>query len=224
MDARRPVCRAAVSGVACWADFWGPASSVSLIGLILQIGLLYLLFRFVMGFFASRRPSMSGMSRSGFGTLPGGASVYGNSDVGRTQGRPLQLRTEDYQTFEQRLTECQEAYSQGDLATLRRIATPEMVRNFERELADYERRGLVNRLSDVRMTQGDLSEAWNENGIDYATVAMRFSIVDTTIERSSGRVVAGDVRVPQNVTEVWTFLRPAGAGASGWTLSAIQQA
>ena len=68
--------------------------------------------------------------------------------------------------------------------------------------------------------QGDLAEAWREGGADYATVAMRFEIIDTMVERTTGRIVAGDPAKPELVTEVWTFRRPTGGA---WQLSAIQQ-
>jgi predicted lipid-binding transport protein (Tim44 family) len=48
---------------------------------------------------------------------------------------------------------------------------------------------------------------------------MRFSLVDKTIERTTGRLVAGSEQ-PAEVTEVWTFVRPRGGN---WELSAIQQ-
>jgi predicted lipid-binding transport protein (Tim44 family) len=48
---------------------------------------------------------------------------------------------------------------------------------------------------------------------------MRFSLVDKTIERTTGRLVEGSDQ-PIEVTEVWTFVRPRGAS---WELSAIQQ-
>jgi predicted lipid-binding transport protein (Tim44 family) len=67
--------------------------------------------------------------------------------------------------------------------------------------------------------QGDLAEAWREGDTDYASVAMRFSIIDRTLDRATGRVVAGSDQ-PQEVVEVWTFLRPRGGT---WMLSAIQQ-
>jgi predicted lipid-binding transport protein (Tim44 family) len=68
--------------------------------------------------------------------------------------------------------------------------------------------------------QGDLAEAWREGSTDYATVAMKFSLVDKMVDRSTGRVVEGDDH-PQIVTEVWTFRRERGGN---WLLSAIQQA
>ena len=99
-----------------------------------------------------------------------------------------------------------------------------MAGNFEQELDGNARQGVVNKLSDVRLLQGDLSEAWRENGADFATVAMKFSLVDVTIDTASDRVVSGNPAQPQVVTEVWTFTRPAAAPTDRWVLAAIQQA
>jgi predicted lipid-binding transport protein (Tim44 family) len=92
-----------------------------------------------------------------------------------------------------------------------------MVSYFSEDLAQNASRGIVNRVSDVKLLQGDLAEAWREGGTEYATVAMRFSLNDTMVERASGRVVEGG---PQEVVESWTFRRTAGGP---WMLSAIQQ-
>ena len=75
-------------------------------------------------------------------------------------------------------------------------------------------------VSDVRLEQGDLSEAWSERGREYATVAMRFSMTDVTRD-GGGRVVDGSPNERVTATEIWTFLRAPGGR---WILSAIQQA
>ena len=72
----------------------------------------------------------------------------------------------------------------------------------------------------VELEQGDLSEAWAEPGRDYATVAMRFSMLDVTRD-DGGHVVDGSPTERVTATEVWTFLRAPGGR---WILSAIQQA
>jgi predicted lipid-binding transport protein (Tim44 family) len=74
-------------------------------------------------------------------------------------------------------------------------------------------------VSGTRLLQGDLAEAWREGDSDYATVAMRFSMVDRTVDRTTGRLVEGSEQ-PVEATEVWTFLRPRGGA---WQVSAIQQ-
>jgi predicted lipid-binding transport protein (Tim44 family) len=63
-----------------------------------------------------------------------------------------------------------------------------------------------------------LAEAWREGSVDYATVAMRFALIDSMVERASGRIVEGGA--PGEVTELWTFMRARGGD---WLLSAIQQ-
>jgi predicted lipid-binding transport protein (Tim44 family) len=74
---------------------------------------------------------------------------------------------------------------------------------------------VVNQLSGVKLLQGDLAEAWREDNEEYATVAMRYSMID----RTSGRVVEGSDH-PQETTELWTFRRVSGGN---WLLSAVQQ-
>jgi predicted lipid-binding transport protein (Tim44 family) len=90
---------------------------------------------------------------------------------------------------------------------------------FAEDLAANQGRGVVNQVSDVKLLQGDLAEAWREGEADYATVALRFALIDKTIDSTSGRIVDGS-DTPDEATELWTFRRERG---SDWTLSAIQQ-
>jgi predicted lipid-binding transport protein (Tim44 family) len=94
-----------------------------------------------------------------------------------------------------------------------------MVSYFARDLEQNRARNVVNKVSATRLLQGDLAEAWREGETDYASVAMRFSLVDRTLDRATGRLVEGSEQ-PSEVTEVWTFVRPRGRS---WELSAIQQ-
>jgi predicted lipid-binding transport protein (Tim44 family) len=93
-----------------------------------------------------------------------------------------------------------------------------MLSYFSEQLADNTSRGLINRVTDVKLLQCDLTEAWREGHTDYATVAMRFALKDSMVERASERIVEGGER--SEVTELWTFMRAPGGS---WLLSAIQQ-
>jgi predicted lipid-binding transport protein (Tim44 family) len=99
-----------------------------------------------------------------------------------------------------------------------------MLSYFSQDLAENTKQGVHNEVSGVKLLQGDLSEAWRENGLEYATVAMRFSIIDAMVDRANGRVVSGDRTRPTEATELWTFRRDDRARTDGWQLSAIQQA
>jgi predicted lipid-binding transport protein (Tim44 family) len=126
----------------------------------------------------------------------------------------------DYDAFERTLGDVQAAYSNEDIGALRAKATPEMLSYFSEDLAQNASHGVINRVSDVKLLNGDLSEAWREGGTDYATVVMRYSLHDWMIDRVTGRVVDGDPLRPQEATEFWTFRRSQGGP---WILSAIQQ-
>ena len=213
--------------------FGGLGGGLSILGLILQIGLLYLLFRLVMGFVRGSGFSFQGAgfdARPGTGPGPmGGAAggafgAFGGGQQGPRQDTKLAPSPADFAAFEQRLEEVQSAFGTEDLGRLRSLTTPEMASYFAEELAANSGKGLVNKISDVKFLQGDLSEAWREPNAEYATVAMRFSLIDIMAERMSGRIVSGDPQAPQQVTEVWTFRRPPGGVPGDWKLSAIQQA
>lgn len=222
--------------------FSGLGSLSGILGLVLQIVLIVIVARLVMGWLRSRnQPSYAGgvgpasAQRSAMGSAPAGeAASAGSSQMasqagaapgragfgGGPRGRPLQLQGADFDVFEQRLGEVQGAYSRDDRAALAQVATPEMLAYLAEELDELARDGLQNRLSDVKLLQGDLSEAWSENGRDYATVAMRYELKDTTVERATGRLVQGDPDRAVQAIEFWTFVRDPG---EAWKLSAIQQ-
>jgi predicted lipid-binding transport protein (Tim44 family) len=198
----------------------GMGGFASILGLLLQAGLIVLLIGFVVRMFRNRQePALAGAMPTGShysGPAPGAAMGGGAGPA----NQDIVIGPQDYAVFERLLTEVQEAYSNEDLGALRRLATPEMVSYFGEDLARNSARGVVDRVSNVKLLQGDLSEAWREDGTEYATVAMRFSLINVMIQRGTDRVVEGNPTVPQQVTELWTFRRPVGGG---WMLSAIQQ-
>ncbi|MEO6945418.1 MAG: Tim44-like domain-containing protein [Nitrobacter sp.] len=197
--------------------FGGLGGLSSIIGLVLQIGLIVLIARFAMSWWQRRNkpayagptpgPDVQANSRSGFG--------FGSG----SNAPPLEIAPSDYEAFERLLGEIQTAWSNEDVNTLHTLATPEMVSYFTEDLRANDARGVVNKVSNVKLLQGDLAEAWREGNTDYATVALRYSLIDKTIERAGGRVVEGGDQ-PQEVTDVWTFARVSGGK---WELSAIQQ-
>ncbi len=94
-----------------------------------------------------------------------------------------------------------------------------MVTFFTEDMQQNRARGQVNKVSDTRLLQGDLAESWGDGDSDYASVAMRFSMIDKYVDINSGRLISGGEQ-PVEATEVWTFVRPRGGN---WMLSAIQQ-
>jgi predicted lipid-binding transport protein (Tim44 family) len=208
--------------------FGGMGSFGGFLGFLLQIFLLVIVVRFLIGLFRRNSPLMASGPGMGAGLFArraegqGGAMAGGGSGMaggGMAAGAPIAITPADYQAFEQSLQAVQAAWSAQDLNALRGLVTPEMLGYFSEQLSANASRGVRNIVSDVRLEKGDLSEAWSESGREYATVAMRFSMTDVTVD-GAGRVVDGSPGERVAATEFWTFLRAPGGR---WLLSAIQQ-
>ena len=200
--------------------FGGGLGFFGFIGFLLQILLLVFIVRWLFRLFRGSSPALAGGPASFFRGGPSGPGPMPMGGGGPRGVQPINIAPGDYQVFEELLTSIEAAWSAQDLNALRAMATPEMVNYFAEQLSDYASRGLRNEVRDVRLLQGDLSQAWAEHGREYATVAMRYSLIDVTRD-STGRVVDGSPAEHQTVTELWTFVRSASRGP--WILSAIQQ-
>jgi predicted lipid-binding transport protein (Tim44 family) len=200
--------------------FGGMAGFASIIGLLLQVVLVVIVARLVFAWwqrrnmpapaYAAAHP-VAGHSFGGLSGMLGGANVPATGD-------PVAIDKSDYDAFERLLGDIQADYSTEDLSALRAKVTPEMLSYFSEQLAANASRGLINRVTDVKLLRGDLAEVWREGNTDYATVAMNFALKDSMVERASGQTVEGGE--PSEVTELWTFMRARGGN---WLLSAIQQ-
>jgi predicted lipid-binding transport protein (Tim44 family) len=219
--------------------FGGLGSLASILGFVLQlaliVGVVMLVMRFIRGrrqqpAYAGAAPGQGSMQRSALGGL--GAPLSGGAATGaglgaataapvrRERSDEIGVGGDDYAAFETTLQEILDAYSREDVARIWTLATPEMAGYFQEELNDSARDGVINRISDVRLLSGDLAEAWREGSTDYATVAMRYALVDATLDRTTGRVVDGDRDRPVELTEIWTFRRDNGGPSK---VSAIQK-
>ena len=196
--------------------FGGMGGFASIIGLLLQVVLVVVVARLIFAWWQRRNMPAYAAAQPAAGH--GFAGLGGMLGASAPAGQPLTIAKADYDAFEKLLGDIQQAYSAEDLAALRAEMTPEMVSYFAEQMTQNASRGLINRVSDVKLLQGDLAEAWREGDADYATVAMRFALTDSMVERASGRTVEGGS--PSEVTELWTFRRARGGD---WLLSAIQQ-
>jgi predicted lipid-binding transport protein (Tim44 family) len=200
--------------------FGGMAGFASIIGLLLQVMLVVIVARLIFAWWQRRNipaPAHAAAHPAtghGFGGLSG---MLGGANAAPADEH-LTIAKSDYDAFERLLDDIQTAYSTEDLSALRAKVTPEMLSYFSEQLAGNASRGLINRVTDVKLLKGDLAEAWREGITDYSTVAMNFALKDSMEERASGRTVEGGEQ--SEVTELWTFMRARGGN---WLLSAIQQ-
>lgn len=208
----------------------GFGGAAGIMALLVQIGVVALIAAVAMAIFRRRNPVAAGASAANvtnydfqrpaapvhpaYAPQPAPAAQNGD-EIGLGEG--------DLNAFEQLLGEVQSAFGREDYAALRERTTPEIMSYLAEELSQNATSGRRNDVTDVRLLQGDISEAWTEGSKDYATVAMRYTSVDVMRDRASGQIVDGDER-PTETAEMWTFVRDrAGPWGAGWKLSAIQE-
>jgi predicted lipid-binding transport protein (Tim44 family) len=165
--------------------FGGMAGFASILGLLLQVMLVVIVARLIFAWWQRRNmpaPPYAAATGHSFGGLSG---MLGGTNA-TPAGEALTIAKSDYDAFERLLGDIQAAYSAEDFSALRAKVTPEMLSYFSEQLADNASRGLINRVAEVKLLQGDLAEAWREGDTDYATVAMKFALKDSMVERVSG--------------------------------------
>jgi predicted lipid-binding transport protein (Tim44 family) len=202
---------------------FGGFGMFGLLGMLFRIAIIVFIVRWLMRMFRGPSPLYAGgpaMFAPGGGSTGGGMAPPGPVMGGGRPGVvPISIAPTDYQAFEQTLVAVQAAWSAHELNRMSALVTPEMLSYFGEQLAEQASRGVRNTVTDVRLLQGDLAEAWAERGREYATVAMRFQMIDATYDQT-GRVVDGSPTEHVTATELWTFVRVPGGR---WILSAIQQ-
>jgi hypothetical protein len=198
-----------------WAGpgYYGHSAFGTLFELLLIGGLIWLAFRWIRG-----RAFYGGGAGWPAAMMPAAAG-------GARYGRDINLDDADLGAFQQLHAAIQEAWSAGDLGRLRQMMTPQMLGYFSDELTKNASQGVQNIVSGVQLEKGELTEAWEEGDLQYATAAMRWRARDYVVRLgsgtgNSGQIVSGDPRAPVEAEEMWTFVRRRGGR---WLLSAIQQ-
>jgi predicted lipid-binding transport protein (Tim44 family) len=136
------------------------------------------------------------------------------------QGADIAVTAADQRDFERLLIDVQDAFGREDYARLRQLTTPEIMSYLSEELSQNATRGVRNEVTNTRLVDAEVSEAWREAAGDYATIAMRYESRDVLRDRTTGAIAPGASADLSETLEYWTFVR----GVDGvWKLSAIQE-
>lgn len=210
----------------------GLGGLASFLGLALQIGIVVLIGWLLFSWWQRRNQPATAMGpamrdapdqRPSYnlggtgGGLGGGLGGYGAANARPSNPDEIGTTPADFDAFERLLGDVQTAYGAEDIGKLRNLVTPELLSYYLEDFNANASRGVINRLSDIKLLQGDPAEAWREGDTEYCTVAVRYSLKDEMVERDSGRVVSGG---PDEAVEIWTFMRARGGN---WIVSAVQQ-
>lgn len=211
-----------------WGGYgMGGGAGMGLLATLIQLALLGGLVWFVLRLFRGKRSTQPPFhdQPTSYGADPYVApSPFGMGPGAPSSGADISLSSSDQEAFERLLIELQDAFGHEDYGRLRTITTPEIMSYLAEELSDNATHGRRNEVSATRLLDAEVSEAWrDDDGSDYATIAMRYESIDVMRDRNSGAILTGDPGRPTRTTELWTFIRPSGSWST-WKVSAIQEA
>ncbi|MCI0546388.1 MAG: Tim44 domain-containing protein [Candidatus Rokubacteria bacterium] len=218
----------------------GLFGGIGLLELLLIAGLAYLAFSFmrrrrtpepaIAGGYAGAgagapagTPWSAGASTAASSTVLERASGPSDLDVGTSHIRQMDGSFDPGRlasTASDLFFKVQAAWMARDMGSVRNLVTPEMYERLDAQCAELRAQRRINRLENIAVRSADLTEAWQERGQDFATVAFVANVLDYTTDEA-GRVVDGSRTEPVKFEEFWTFVRPVGPNP--WKLTAIQQ-
>lgn len=188
-----------------WGNGMG-GGGFGLLELLLVGGLFYFMFKMLAGRkreFSASGPVAVSQPDYGFETRPS----YVDSQRFKETAQDLFFKV-------------QGAWTRADLGRIQNIVTPEMLQILQGDLDALKARGEVNRLENIAVREVEVTEAWSEGGMEYATVRFLANLLDYHANEA-GKVISGSDIEPVKFEEFWTLQRPQAGGS--WVLSAIQQ-
>jgi predicted lipid-binding transport protein (Tim44 family) len=205
----------------------GFGGGIGLLEIILIGGGLFLLFRFM----SARRDAQpsyatAGAPYAGGGlqevTAPEPSAIASDLDRGLAHIRSMDA------TFDPGVVsdaarglfgDVQRALTARDMSAVSARLTSRMYTELTGQCDRLRAARQTNRMEAINVRNSEVTEAWQESGQDFVTVYLAGSLVDYTVDDTTGAVVDG-AKTPQEFEEFWTFTRPVGPNP--WRLSAIQ--
>ncbi len=208
-------------------------SGFGLVEILLLGGLLYIIYIFI-------KKRKEAASTAGYsyqtGASPSTGQQTGFADSPRDQGNAegdaqtglRHIRQMDPSFDEARFSDLcmdnffkiQGAWINRDMTVVKNILTQEMFGILQRDADKLKAEKKINKLDNIAVRSVEITEAWQEGGMDFITVRFLASLLDYTVSES-GDVLSGSKTEPVKFEEYWTFTRPVGN--NNWQLSAINQ-
>jgi predicted lipid-binding transport protein (Tim44 family) len=210
----------------------GKGGGIGLFEILLLAGIGYFIYRYI----KNKRSENSSLAYAQGGEFTGGTVIpitgteQSNQPVAMAVETGLaQIRRMDPSFDENRFNDLaldnffkiQGAWMNRDLSSVVGLLTDEMKRIFQIDLDRLLRDKQVNRLENIAVRNVEVTEVWQEAGLDYITASIYANLLDYTTDDATGAVVAGSKTEPVKFEEYWTFTRPVGINP--WRLAAISQ-
>jgi hypothetical protein len=108
-------------------------------------------------------------------------------------------------------TEMNRAWASQDLRRARPYLSAGLFASLEQQIETYRSQGLVNRVDGARITRSEMAKLARDPRQDALTLRVFGTGCDFTLEKASGRVVAGSQKDERPYSEYWTLVRSSEA-------------
>ncbi|TAD90468.1 MAG: Tim44 domain-containing protein [Alphaproteobacteria bacterium] len=113
------------------------------------------------------------------------------------------------------------AFAKGDLATLRTFLADAVYGGFARAVEERQRQGHTLETEIVELPGVDLYEARMDGRL--AAITVRYASRQISVTRDAeGRVIDGNPNVPDDLVDLWTFVRDVRSSDPNWQLAATR--
>ncbi len=113
------------------------------------------------------------------------------------------------------------AFAEGDVATLERFLSDDVLQRFKRVIDEREANGHTHETTIVGVRSADVIEADLVGTVAEITVKFVSDLINVTRDKD-GVVVAGDPTAVDEVVDIWTFSRDTTSRDPNWTLVATR--
>jgi len=218
----------------------GFGGGLGLLELLLIGGAVFFLFRMLRGRQAARpEPAYAGAGAGGASSYSSGGQSWSAGGGGATLEAPPSVSDLDrgiehirsmdasfdpngFAEFAKAaFSDVQVGIVKRDLSGVQDRLTPQEFARLQAQCDQLRGARRTNRMERLRINRAEMTEAWQEGGQDWVTVYFAVSMVDYTVDDTTGAVVEGSA-TPVDIEEYWTFTR--SVGPKPWRLSAIQTA
>ena len=205
----------------------GFGGGLGLLEILLVVGGAFFLIRMLRARRSEPAPAYAGASAYTGQGGTGGAVLEApaapselESGIGHIRQMDASFDAAAFAQWAQRVfADVQEGIARRDLGAVADRLTPQEYARLQAQCDQLRGARQTNRVEQIQWKRVEVTEAWQESGQDWVTVCVSVSLVDYTVDDTTGSVVDGS-RTPQDVEEYWTFTRPVGP--KPWRLSAIQ--
>jgi predicted lipid-binding transport protein (Tim44 family) len=226
------------SSMAQGAGLGGAGGGIGLFDIILIAGLLYVAYRFWKSRQNQNRPAFAGgapsmgysppmdaasatMARSSvnYGSSPSDTGYFSQGSSASpymTTGPRL-----DREPVEDIFFRVQGAWTRRDLTPVQDYVERDVARTLDADLQDLKDRREINRLENISVRNLEFSEPWYEGDRELVRVRFTASLLDYTVDESTGALKSGSNTEPVKFDEYWIFAK--SQGRSSWQLAGIEQ-